>query len=45
MSSFARTAKQLEIMDIVLKRTDHGEADRMLTLFTPDLGKMRAILR
>lgn len=30
---------------IVLKRTDHGEADRLLTLFTPDLGKMRAIAK
>ena len=28
---------------IVLKRTDHGEADRLLTLFSPDLGKLRAI--
>jgi len=26
---------------IVLKRTDHGEADRLLTLFTPDRGKLR----
>ena len=30
---------------IVLRRTDHGEADRLLTLFTPDLGKMRAIAK
>jgi DNA repair protein RecO (recombination protein O) len=30
---------------IVLKRTDHGEADRLLTLFTPDLGKMRAVAK
>jgi DNA repair protein RecO (recombination protein O) len=30
---------------IVLKRTDHGEADRLLTLFTPDMGKMRAIAK
>jgi DNA repair protein RecO (recombination protein O) len=28
-----------------LKRTDFGEADRILTLFTPDLGKMRAIAK
>ncbi len=27
---------------IVLKRTDHGEADRLLTLLTPDQGKLRA---
>ena len=30
---------------IVLKRTDHGEADRLLTLFSPDLGKLRAIAK
>ncbi|MBM3130200.1 MAG: DNA repair protein RecO [Chloroflexi bacterium] len=30
---------------IVLKRTDHGEADRLLTLLTPDLGKLRAIAK
>jgi DNA repair protein RecO (recombination protein O) len=30
---------------IVLRRTDHGEADRLLTLFTPDLGKLRAIAK
>lgn len=30
---------------IVLKRTDFGEADRLLTLFTPDLGKLRAIAK
>ena len=30
---------------IVLKRADHGEADRLLTLLTPDLGKMRAIAK
>lgn len=30
---------------IVLKRSDYGEADRLLTLFTPDLGKLRAIAK
>jgi DNA repair protein RecO (recombination protein O) len=30
---------------IVLKRSDHGEADRLLTLLTPDHGKMRAIAK
>ncbi len=30
---------------IVLKRTDYGEADRLLTLFTPDRGKMRALAK
>jgi DNA repair protein RecO (recombination protein O) len=30
---------------IVLKRTDFGEADRLLTLYTPDQGKIRAIAK
>jgi DNA repair protein RecO (recombination protein O) len=30
---------------IVLKRSDYGEADRLLTLYTPDLGKIRAIAK
>ena len=30
---------------IVLKRTDFGEADRLLTLYTPKLGKTRAIAK
>lgn len=30
---------------IVLKRHDFGEADRILTLFTPDRGKVRAIAK
>ncbi len=30
---------------IVLKRSDFGEADRLLTLYTPDLGKLRAIAK
>jgi DNA repair protein RecO (recombination protein O) len=30
---------------IVLKRSDYGEADRLLTLYTPDLGKLRAIAK
>jgi len=30
---------------IVLKRTDTGEADRLLTLYTADLGKLRAIAK
>jgi DNA repair protein RecO (recombination protein O) len=33
------------VQAIVLKRTDYGEADRLLTLFTPDLGKVRAIAK
>ncbi len=30
---------------IVLKRSDAGEADRLLTLYTPDMGKLRAIAK
>jgi len=30
---------------IVLKRSDFGEADRLLTLYTPGLGKIRAIAK
>jgi DNA repair protein RecO (recombination protein O) len=30
---------------IVLRRRDFGEADRLLTLFTPDAGKIRAIAK
>src|SRR5215469_11437663 len=30
---------------LILKRMDYGEADRILTLFTPRLGKIRAIAK
>jgi DNA repair protein RecO (recombination protein O) len=30
---------------IILKRTDYGEADRILTLLTPDHGKLRVMAR
>ncbi len=30
---------------IILKRTDFGEADRLLTLLTPNLGKLRAVAK
>lgn len=30
---------------VIVKRTDFGEADRILTLITPDQGKMRAIAK
>ena len=30
---------------IVIKRTKLGEADRILTLYTPDLGKLRAVAK
>lgn len=33
------------VQAIVLKRTDTGEADRLLTLYTANLGKLRAIAK
>ncbi|MGB8643969.1 MAG: DNA repair protein RecO [Anaerolineae bacterium] len=30
---------------LILKRTDVGEADRLLTLYTPDRGKLRAVAK
>jgi DNA repair protein RecO (recombination protein O) len=30
---------------VVLKRTDFGEADRLLTLFSPELGKVKAVAK
>lgn len=30
---------------IILRRSDFGEADRLLTLFSPDLGKFRAVAK
>ncbi len=30
---------------IVLRRTDYGEADRLLTLITPEMGKLRVIAK
>lgn len=30
---------------VVLRRTDFGEADRLLTLFSPDLGKLKAVAK
>lgn len=37
--------KQLLTRGIVLSRTDYGEADRILTLLTPDQGKLRLMAR
>jgi DNA repair protein RecO (recombination protein O) len=36
---------QLITTGIVLSRTDYGEADRILTLLTPDYGKLRLIAK
>lgn len=37
--------KQVKTQAIILSRTDYGEADRILTLLTPDHGKVRAIAK
>jgi DNA repair protein RecO (recombination protein O) len=36
---------QLQTRGIVLRRTDYGEADRILTVLTPDHGKLRLMAR
>src|SRR6266851_5099527 len=40
-----RQQRSYSIEAIILKRTDYGEADRILTLFTPTKGKMHAIAK
>ena len=40
-----RQQRSYPIEALVLKRTDIGEADRILTLFTPNRGKMRAVAK
>lgn len=37
--------KQIVTQGIILARTDYGEADRILTLLTPDHGKLRLMAR
>jgi DNA repair protein RecO (recombination protein O) len=37
--------KRLNTQGIILARTDYGEADRILTLLTPDQGKLKAIAK
>ena len=37
--------KQLVSQAVVLSRTDYGEADRILTLLTPDQGKLRLLAK
>ena len=40
-----KPARQLRTQAIILSRRDFGESDRLLTLFTPDHGKIRAIAK
>jgi DNA repair protein RecO (recombination protein O) len=37
--------KQLVTKGIILSRTDYGEADRIITLLTPDYGKLRLMAK
>jgi DNA repair protein RecO (recombination protein O) len=37
--------KQLTTVGIILNRIDYGEADRILTLLTPDYGKLRVLAK
>lgn len=37
--------KQLVTQAIILSRTDYGEADRIITLLTPDYGKLRLLAK
>ena len=40
-----KTPRQFRTQAIILSRRDFGESDRLLTLFTPDHGKIRAIAK
>src|SRR5205085_6428773 len=40
-----RPAKTSRAEAVVLKAIDYGEADKILTLYTPSLGKVRAIAK
>jgi DNA repair protein RecO (recombination protein O) len=37
--------KQISTQAVILRRTDYGEADRILTLLTPDYGKLSLIAK
>ena len=40
-----RTERSLKVEAVILRHTDYGEADRLLTLFTREHGKLRAIAK
>ena len=40
-----KPARQFRTQAIILSRRDFGESDRLLTLFTPARGKIRAIAK
>lgn len=43
MTSLTRRLRVYRTDGVILKRSDWGEADRMITVFTPGLGKIRAV--
>src|SRR5438105_10194756 len=40
-----RPERSFRTQAIILRRQDYGEADRLLTLFTPEYGKLRVIAK
>jgi len=40
-----KTERAIKVEAIVLRHSDYGEADRMLTLYTREQGKLRAIAK
>jgi DNA repair protein RecO (recombination protein O) len=40
-----RTERSMKVEAVVLRHTDYGEADRLLTIFTREQGKLRAIAK
>ena len=40
-----REMRSFRVEAVVLKHNDHGEADRMLTLYTRQRGKLRALAK
>lgn len=40
-----RTERSLKVEAVILRHTDYGEADRLLTLYTREHGKLRAIAK
>jgi len=40
-----KTERSLRVDAVVLRHSDYGEADRLLTLYTREQGKLRAIAK
>ena len=41
----ARKERTLRVEGIILQRSDWGEADRLITIYTRELGKIRSIAK